>query len=196
MSVHAKILTFGGLADSILYLTLSQATALNFLAPMGAMILSRYTDHGTFSSIDRVGTAVALAGVVMVTQPDGIFRSHEAMPLGPQPDTFAKVKGLACGAVGVLGTTVSSKFYSSFSSGSSNMTDATRLAADCFDDDASHRVPSSSSHRCELLRMGNRACRHIVGHRRSTVMATDPKVLGIFEHSRRIRGINGTSSSG
>lgn len=107
ISVDGKTLTSGVLTDSILYLTLSQATALNFLAPMGAMMLSKYTDHGTFNSIDRLGTAVALAGVVMVTQPDGIFKRHEAVPFGPKPDNFAKAKGLACGTVGVVGTTVS-----------------------------------------------------------------------------------------
>lgn len=78
---------------------------------MGAMMLSKYTDHGTFSPIDRVGTAVALAGVVMVTQPDGIFKRHENVPLGLKPDAFAKLKGLACGSVGVLGTTVSSDVH-------------------------------------------------------------------------------------
>ncbi|KAJ4386737.1 hypothetical protein N0V93_009635 [Gnomoniopsis smithogilvyi] len=100
------ILGAGGMYYSIVYLTLSQATALNFLAPMGAMMLSKYTDHGNFSFTDRVGTAVALAGVVLVTQPDGIFRPHEAGSLGPKPDNFAKAKGLASGAVGVLGTTI------------------------------------------------------------------------------------------
>lgn len=95
------------LLDSISFLTLSQATALNFLAPMGAMILSKYLDHGTFNFTDRIGAAVALAGVVMVVQPEGIFKRTNTLPLGPQPDSFSKVKGLACGAVGVLGTIVS-----------------------------------------------------------------------------------------
>lgn len=74
---------------------------------MGAMLLSKYTDHGSFSVIDRAGTAIALAGVLMVTQPEGIFGSHESLSLGPKPDAFAKVKGLAYGSIGVLGTTVS-----------------------------------------------------------------------------------------
>lgn len=75
---------------------------------MGAMLLSKYTDHGSFSVIDRAGTAIALAGVFMVTQPEGIFGSHESLSLAPKPDTFAKVKGLAYGSIGALGTTVSS----------------------------------------------------------------------------------------
>lgn len=93
-------------ADSIKYLTLSSATALNFLAPMGAMILSKYMDNGTFNFIDQAGAIIALAGVVMVVQPDNIFQPGETPPLGPKPDTYAKVKGLGCGIVGILGTVV------------------------------------------------------------------------------------------
>lgn len=89
-----------------MYLTLSQATALNFLAPMGAMILFKYMDHSKFTIIDRVGTVVALAGVVMVVQPEGIFQSGETLPLGQVPDTYAKLKGVACGLLGVSGTIV------------------------------------------------------------------------------------------
>lgn len=74
---------------------------------MGAMILSKYLDHGTFNFTDRVGAAIALAGVVMVVQPEGIFKRTETLPLGPQADSFSKIKGLSCGAVGVLGTIVS-----------------------------------------------------------------------------------------
>lgn len=75
---------------------------------MGAMTLSKYLDDGTFSRTDRTGACIALAGVVMVVQPDGIFKRTEALPLGPHPDSFAKLKGLSCGAIGVLGTIVSS----------------------------------------------------------------------------------------
>lgn len=89
-----------------MYLTLSQATALNFLAPMGAMILSKHLDHGNFNFIDRAGAVIALAGVVMVVQPEEIFKSGETLPLGPKPDTYTKFKGIACGLVGVIGTIV------------------------------------------------------------------------------------------
>lgn len=101
-----EVLTNG--ADSIMYLTLSQATALNFLAPMGAMILSKHMDGGNFTLIDRAGAAVALAGVIMVVQPDEIFHSGDTLPLGSRPKTeaFAKLKGISCGLVGVLGTIV------------------------------------------------------------------------------------------
>lgn len=89
-----------------MYLSLSQATALNFLAPMGAMILSRHLDQGNFTFIDRAGGVIALAGVVMVVQPDEIFNAGETLPLGPKPDAYAKFKGMACGLVGVIGTIV------------------------------------------------------------------------------------------
>lgn len=73
---------------------------------MGSMILSKYMDHGTFTFIDRGGAILALTGVVMVVQPDNIFQPQETLPLGPQPDTYAKFKGLGFGMVGVLGTMV------------------------------------------------------------------------------------------
>ncbi|KAF3768728.1 hypothetical protein M406DRAFT_251067 [Cryphonectria parasitica EP155] len=98
------VLGAAGMYYSIRYLTLSQATALNFLAPMGAMIISKYMDHGTFTFIDRAGAAIALAGVVMVVQPDNFFKPGETLSLGPKPDAFAKWKGLACGLIGVMGT--------------------------------------------------------------------------------------------
>lgn len=90
-----------------MYLTLSQATALNFLAPMGAMILSKYMDHGTFSFIDRAGAGAALAGVVMVVQPEDIFKPEETpVTGGHKTDTYTRWKGLGCGIVGILGTIV------------------------------------------------------------------------------------------
>lgn len=89
-----------------MYLTLSQATALNFLAPMGALILSKYMDHGTFSFIDRAGAVAALAGVVMVVQPEDLFKSAETSLMGPKTDTYTRWKGLGCGVIGILGTIV------------------------------------------------------------------------------------------
>lgn len=79
---------------------------MNFLAPMGAMILSKYMDYGSFNFIDRAGAVIALVGVVMVVQPDNVFQPGEALPLGPKLDTYAKLKGLGCGVVGILGTVV------------------------------------------------------------------------------------------
>ncbi|KAL2292891.1 hypothetical protein FJTKL_07937 [Diaporthe vaccinii] len=95
-----------GFYFSIIYLTIAQATALNFLAPMGAMLMSRYFDYGTFSLADRVGAVVALVGVVLVVQPDTIFRPTgvpAAMMSRRSHETPKQLKGVVCGLVGVAG---------------------------------------------------------------------------------------------
>lgn len=74
---------------------------------MGAMIISKYMDHGTFSYIDRAGATVALVGVVMVVQPDNILTSGDSLAVIPSHHNNTKVTGLAWGVVGVLGTMVS-----------------------------------------------------------------------------------------
>lgn len=74
---------------------------------MASMILSRYMDHGTFSIVDRVGATIALAGVFMVVQPDGIFQTGETGLMGSENAGTTKLKGLLCGCIGLLGTTVS-----------------------------------------------------------------------------------------
>lgn len=91
---------------SILYLTLAQATALNFLAPLGAMVLAKYLSYGAFSSIDRVGGLMAVAGVVLVVQPDIFVRSDKPSSQITNA-TPERLKGVACGIVGVLGGIVS-----------------------------------------------------------------------------------------
>ncbi|KUI74490.1 hypothetical protein VM1G_11985 [Cytospora mali] len=96
-----------GFYFSILYLTLAQATALNFLAPLGAMVLAKYLDFGTFSIIDRVGGVVALIGIVLVVQPDSIFTPAERLPVwvssGATNETPERLKGVVCGLIGVFG---------------------------------------------------------------------------------------------
>lgn len=78
---------------------------------MGAMVMSRYFDYGTFSLADRVGAVVALAGVVLVVQPDTIFRPTGA-PAGRTSrrshETPKQLKGVVCGLIGVAGGVVSS----------------------------------------------------------------------------------------
>ncbi|KUI60139.1 hypothetical protein VP1G_07372 [Cytospora mali] len=106
-SKHASGQEIYGYCDqcfvSILYLTLAQATALNFLAPLGAMVLAKYLDFGTFSIIDRVGGVVALIGIVLVVQPDSIFASDEKLSSGASKETPERLKGVVCGLVGVFG---------------------------------------------------------------------------------------------
>ncbi|KAL1872353.1 hypothetical protein Daus18300_004323 [Diaporthe australafricana] len=95
-----------GFYFSIIYLTIAQATALNFLAPMGAMLMSRYFDYGSFSIADRVGAVVALTGVVLVVQPDTIFQSTEiptSIISRSSHETPKQLKGVVCGLIGIAG---------------------------------------------------------------------------------------------
>ncbi|KAJ0123347.1 hypothetical protein J7T55_011812 [Diaporthe amygdali] len=95
-----------GFYFSIIYLTIAQATALNFLAPMGAMLISKYFDYGTFSLADRAGAVVALAGVILVVQPDTVFHFTEkatGVTSRSSHETPKQLKGVICGLVGVAG---------------------------------------------------------------------------------------------
>lgn len=100
---------------SILYLTLAQATALNFLAPLGAMILSKYLDYATFGFVDQAGALIALAGVILIVQPKTVFGLEDnAMLLAnsSSPETVhSTIKGVAYSAMGVLGGIVSFRPY-------------------------------------------------------------------------------------
>lgn len=94
---------------SIIYLTIAQAAALNFLAPMGSMLMSRYLDYGNFSVTDRVGALMALASVVLVVQPDIFFHPTEST-VGIRSRTShetKQLKGMICGVAGVAGGIVS-----------------------------------------------------------------------------------------
>lgn len=101
----------GGPADSILvsilYLTLAQATALNFLAPLGAMVLARYLDYGTFGYLERVGGLVALAGVMLVVQPNTFSRDDESSTGVANETAPQRLEAVSCGMIGVLGGIVS-----------------------------------------------------------------------------------------
>lgn len=71
------------------------------------MILSKYVDNGNFGFIDRAGAFIALAGVMMIVQPENLFQPGETLPLGSGPETYTKLKGLGFGVVGIIGTVVS-----------------------------------------------------------------------------------------
>ncbi|KAK2016087.1 integral membrane protein DUF6 [Colletotrichum eremochloae] len=99
-----------GFFFSIMYLKLSEATALNFLGPLAAMILTRYLHFGTFGVIDRIGALIALSGVVLVVQPDALFgpQSTLANPMQQNADESVKSRmtGVGFGLVGVCGGSV------------------------------------------------------------------------------------------
>lgn len=99
---------FGGVCGatgfffSMIYLSLSEATALNFLGPLGSLILTRCLSFATVQWTDCIGALGALIGVVLVAQPEDIFDTTEA-----GSDVSGKVhghlKGLAFGVFGVCG---------------------------------------------------------------------------------------------
>lgn len=107
------------LAVSIAYISLSEATALNFLAPLGALILTRYLDSGMIALGDGIACVVALASVVLVLQPGSIFGTAavEGATLsdGVSIDPHASLKGTLAGMIGVVGGVVSPFFPESAS---------------------------------------------------------------------------------
>ncbi|TQN67912.1 putative membrane protein [Colletotrichum shisoi] len=109
LALRAAAGVFGALGFyfSIMYLKLSEATALNFLGPLTAMVITRYLDSGTFEVVDRIGTVVALLGVILVVQPDTLFGSQSALMSARQStaDDGAKSRmmGFGFGVMGVIG---------------------------------------------------------------------------------------------
>ena len=83
----------------MIYLSLSEATALNFLGPLGSLILTRYLSFATVQWTDCLGAVGALAGVVLIAQPEDIFGTTKA-----ECDVSVRMKGYLKGfAFGVLG---------------------------------------------------------------------------------------------
>ncbi|KAK6839257.1 hypothetical protein PG987_005123 [Apiospora arundinis] len=97
-----------GFYVSISYLSLSEATALNFLAPLGALILTRYLDNGRITITDGVSCAIALVSVVLVLQPEPLFdkvvgQEASGPANGVSLDPNALLKGTLAGMVAVAG---------------------------------------------------------------------------------------------
>ncbi|WDK23039.1 integral membrane protein DUF6 [Colletotrichum graminicola] len=113
LALRATAGVFGafGFFFSIMYLKLSEATALNFLGPLAAMILTRYLHSRTFEVTDRVGALMALLGVVLVVQPDALFGSQPTLTSPTQSSAEAsatsRMTGVGFGLVGVCGGSVS-----------------------------------------------------------------------------------------
>ncbi|KAK8876861.1 membrane protein [Apiospora arundinis] len=97
-----------GFYVSISYLSLSEATALNFLAPLGTLILTRYLDNGRITITDGVSCAIALVSVVLVLQPEPLFdkvvgQEASGPANGVSLDPNALLKGTLAGIVAVAG---------------------------------------------------------------------------------------------
>ena len=85
---------------SISYLSLSEATAVNFIAPIGAIILTRYLEDSKVAFLDVIASITALLGVFLVLQPAKTLASLSAEP-------YAYHKGIVSGIIGVAGGIVS-----------------------------------------------------------------------------------------
>lgn len=95
-----------------MYLKLSEATALNFLGPLAAMLLSRYLDYGSFEIVDRICALVALLGVIFVVQPDALFGPHADSSISTEQIVAegrfqGRMMGFGFGLLGVCGGAVS-----------------------------------------------------------------------------------------
>lgn len=96
---------------SISYFTLSEATALDFIAPLGAIMLTRCLQDDIFRMLDVIACTTALAGVVLVLQPTAIYGTvaTDEISTGIPTDPHAHLKGVAFGITGVAGGIVSLK---------------------------------------------------------------------------------------
>lgn len=90
----------------MIYLSLSEATALNFLSPLGSLVLARYLSLGTVQWADCIGAAGALVGVALVAQPEGMFGMAQ-MTSTASITADGYVKGMGFGVFGVCGGMVS-----------------------------------------------------------------------------------------
>ncbi|KAI1739176.1 hypothetical protein F4680DRAFT_423076 [Xylaria scruposa] len=94
-----------GFFFSMIYLTLSEAIALSFLSPLGALVLARSLSLGTIQWIDCVGAMGAVVGVVLVAQPENVFFVNDAGSAA-STKTHDHLKGLAFGLIGACGGVV------------------------------------------------------------------------------------------
>ena len=94
----------------MIYLSLSEATALNFLSPLGSLVLARYLSLGAVQWADFIGAVGSLVGVALVARPEGIFGLAETSSTASVGAAgYLKVKGLSFGVFGVCGGMVSEK---------------------------------------------------------------------------------------
>jgi drug/metabolite transporter (DMT)-like permease len=95
----------------MIYLSLSEATALNFLGPLGSLILTRCLSFPTARWNDCIGALGALLGVIFVAQPESIFGKRAPAENGKikNKSVHGHLKGLAFGIFGVFGGVVSNR---------------------------------------------------------------------------------------
>ena len=93
---------------SMRYLSLSEATALNFLSPLGSLVLARYLWLGAVRWVDYFGALGALVGVALVVQPEDIFGVAQLEASSTASGTADEyLHGIGFGVFGVCGGMVS-----------------------------------------------------------------------------------------
>ncbi|KAI0187051.1 hypothetical protein EV127DRAFT_345151 [Xylaria flabelliformis] len=90
-----------GFFFSMIYLTLSEAIALSFLSPLGALVLARFLSLGTIQWIDCIGAVGAVVGVVLVAQPENVFYVDAGSAASTKMHDH--LKGLVFGLIGACG---------------------------------------------------------------------------------------------
>jgi drug/metabolite transporter (DMT)-like permease len=99
-----------GLYFSLLYLPLSEATVLTFLAPILTCYTCSWLMPGeTFTRQQQLAGFVSLIGVVFIAQPASLFRSAPSSDhpdsSSMQPTAHQRLLAIAISMLGVLGTT-------------------------------------------------------------------------------------------
>ena len=99
--------------DSLIYLPLAEATILNFLAPLGAEILTAMIGYGSFGIAEQCATGISLLGVGLIAKPKflaNLFQSNSYVSLDEVEQMTRKnwQKGVAFAVMGAVGGAVSS----------------------------------------------------------------------------------------
>lgn len=70
---------------SMMYLPLADATVITFLAPGVAGIICYFLLKSPFTRMEQLATAIALLGVVLISQPHSLFNTSEDEPSSSEP---------------------------------------------------------------------------------------------------------------
>lgn len=95
---------------SMICLTLSEATALTFLGPLGSLILTRFLSFATVKWTDCVGAMGSFLGVMLIAQPEGIFSTSKEV-YNVSENTHKRLYGLGFGVLGFCGGVVSDESH-------------------------------------------------------------------------------------
>lgn len=83
-----------------MYLPLGKATALNFMAPLGAAILTAQVTQVSLKSKEMIGISLAIIGALIVAQP---FVLKNILSTGAELHNNDTLIGIAFAMVGAVG---------------------------------------------------------------------------------------------